>query len=429
MSANSKKLRSGVCAAAILTFAAILAVVISVLVWYSGLERRRDAWLNTLPVDRLQSLANRADADQLVRVVAAEKMSFSGKGEQAWDLANKARSLVAADDAGALAQRIRIRSALLDAEYGDPAQARKELAALQKQIPSDPRLTVLEGEIVAREGDLNIAYSLFIQATQKMPNSSETWRHAGRAALGASLFPEAVFAYRHAVLLSPAEASLHASLADALGKVANFSEANKEAAIGAKLAPDTPRYAILPVVGAAIGARTEEEYVSAVALLKDALDHHPEDSRMLAMLAGLHMRFNQLSQARDAQQNYLVHAPRDTGGWVDLEQICRRMGDTDTAQIAGANAAKLRSVEDDVHDLTLRMLMHPTDANAYYQLSMSLHRAGKMRRAYSALAEAARLEPKNQKYAQMLGQIQAMIQSSGNSNAAPEGSAGSARPE
>jgi predicted Zn-dependent protease len=362
-----------------------------------------------LSTERLRALTETADADNLVRYIAAERLASSGDGEKAWVLADKALTGLAADDNSDQANRIRTTAALLCAEFGTVSRAEVLLDSLKKSQINNPSLQLIQGELAARQGDMRAAYLDFHSAAIKRPEHSDAWRRAGRAALSCDLFPEAIEAYEHAVSLNPSDAHLHASLADALGKAERFQEAYSESLEAARLAPENSRFTVLPAINRAIAARSEEEYVNADKMLQAQIAKQPANGPLLAMLAGLQMRFNRLTDARKTQQMYLVRAPRDFAAWLDLEEMCRRQADERAAKAAHTRFQMIIDADDATHELVMQALLHPDDPSIWLKLSTTLHKAGKNRRAYYALEKAAQLDPANQNLSMMVSRVRAMM--------------------
>jgi tetratricopeptide (TPR) repeat protein len=403
---------------AILGVVLVMAVIVGASQWFAGADARQQVWLNTLPTEALRKLAGQPDADLMVMVTTADRLISEGNGEAAYSTIDKAMPLVPAGSTDALSNRARTLAALLAAEFGEPAQASTLLDALKKATPGSPNLLLIEGEIDERHTEFGEAYSLFLQAASKMPGDFDTWRRAGRAALGAQLYAEAADAFANAVRLKPKDASLHASLANAYGVLAQYNEAAVESDAAARLAPENPVYAALPAVNAATSARTEEEYTTAASMLRKVMAMQPRNYALVAMLAGLQMRFNHLVDARITQDQYLSNEPHDYMAWLELTDMCRRLGDDHSARIADSNFKMLLKVDDDTHVLAIQSQLHPRDAALCLKLSLALHRAGKMREAYSALQQASQLDPGNQKISMMLSHIQDQMRAKG-SNAKP----------
>ncbi len=393
----------------ILPIAAIacgLAIFVGLLIWSNGSDRRKDAWLITLDLAHIKALADRADADSLVHIVAAEKFAFVGKGDLALEQANKALNLLPEGDNGETAIRVKLAWTVIAAEFGDDSAASKSAEALRKIVPQDPRLLLAEGEIKSREREDDQGFLLLVKAANALLQSADAWRRAGRAAITSQQFPEAEEAYTRAVKLAPNDAGLRASYADSLGKVGKFEEAYQQSLIAAKLDPLTPRFTALPAFGRAMGARTTQDYEAAVEVVQQTMKAQPNNHKLEAILAGLHYRFNHVAIARDIQISYLKKARLDYSGWLDLENMCQRLGDKAGEADARAHFQALVDIDDATHSLAIQTRLHPDDPKLFVQLSTVLHKAGKLSLAFEALQTAARLAPQDKKIAEMVATVQ-----------------------
>ncbi len=389
--------------------------------WNKNSEARQDAWLSTRDVSKLQELAKQpevgTDSEVHVDFALSNKYYSMNRREQAWIYADKAVGKIAQDDISVFAHKVRTWAAILCAEYGDPARAEQILSNAKKTDTSDPELLIAAAELNSRQGNVSEAYDTLILAAVKLPANADVWRRAGKAALASVQIAEAVDCFRNACTLAPNDPALHASLSDALTSFQKFPESFEQATISAKLAPDNPYFRSLPAINRAICARTNQEYLNAVELTKKQLDLPSPGSQLLPMLAGLHLRFDHLEEARFVQERYLTEARADSTGWLELENMCRRLGDARAAETAHSNFQKLIDADDAIHDLSVKTLMHPEDAKGFFSLSIALHRAGRTQQAFEVLQDAARVNPDDQRIAQMLERVQSMLRSSGGGNA------------
>jgi tetratricopeptide (TPR) repeat protein len=284
-------------------------------------------WLRRQSTDQLRTAADHDVKDPLIQYLYAERLVQAGATADAVTPAGRAVAALTNDTPSDLSGHIFALTDYLTAETGARADVEENLRRAATINPNDPFVLAGRGVLAGHAGHLCDAVDLLAQAARAAPDYPTIWAALGSAYLNGAVPDAAIDAFRRAVALAPEKPQYHSQLAAALGHSRRYEEAEAEYRRAADLAPSGSRFACLPAVGAAVAARTEPDFQKAVTMLQTVLNTRPGDPQLLAVLAGLDIRFARYGQARAALEASVASADGNSMAWYNLWMVCNRLGD------------------------------------------------------------------------------------------------------
>ena len=325
-----------------MTVALALALVVLLLLFVP--ERAallNEWWLRRQSTDQLRTAADHDFNDPLIQYLYAERLVHSGSTADAETPVGRAVAALTLDSPPDLIGHVFALTDYLTTETGAPAVAEEKLRHAAALNPNDSFVLAGRGVLAEHAGHLCDAVGLLTKAAHAAPDYPTIWAALGSAYLNGAMPDAAIDAFRRAVALAPEKPQYHSRLAAALGNSSRYEEAEAEDRRAADLAPSGSRFACLPAVGAAVGARTETDFQKAVTMLQTALNTRRGDPQLLAVLAGLDIRFARYGQARAALEACVASADGNSTAWYNLWMVCNRLGDRAAASRALERAQQI----------------------------------------------------------------------------------------
>jgi len=301
-------------------------------------------WLRRQSTDQLRTAADVDPKDPLIQYLYAERLVRSGATADAVTPAWRAVAALTNDSPPDLSGHVIALNDYVTAETGARAVAEENLKRASTTNPNDPFVLAGRGVLAVHAGHLSDAVDLLAKALHAAPDYPTIWAALGTAYLDGAMPDAAINAFRRAVALAPDKPQYHSRLAAALCNGCRYVEAEAEDRRAADLAPSGSRFACLPAVAAAVAARTEPDFQKADTMLRTALNTRRGDPQLLAVLAGLDIRFARYGQARDALEFCVASADGNSTAWYNLWMVCNRLGDHAAAARALDRAQRINDM-------------------------------------------------------------------------------------
>jgi len=362
----------------------------------------REWWLERQSAESLRTSAQSEGADASLLFIYARKLVRDGKPEEAVDALTKAEQKLPPDSKGKTPQRILAYLGYLLARQGDGSRATPYLTRAREMNELDALPYLGFGIIFAERQMPKFALTQFEVATQLDPENVEAWYRLGKAAIENLKAQQGIEPLKKAIALAPNDAESHAQLGIAYAVQSQFAKAVPEFRRSVELAPDQEEYRALLANALAMNARNDAEYREAAILLEEARKSRPGDDNLLLTAGLLHLRFNDVSKAKERLEESVRIAPKNASAWYNLSVVEQRQGNTSGYEAARKRFQKLTDIHTNTVNLEKSVASKPRDAELRLQLSKAYKHAGNLTGAYWQLTIAKRLAPENRVVARSL---------------------------
>ena len=395
--AHSPSIPQRASALRLLSFCAIL-VLISIIGLVVRWQQLQEWGIAHQPASELRQAALSDRADPLTLYVYATKQVDQGDAETAVAALDRAASKLDPDDKTSVAQRVCSLAGYLHARRGEPQKAVPLLRRAQSLDSNDPMPYLAFGILLDAQNSARFAVTQFQVVTQLDPNNVEAWFRLGRAYNEDYKAHQAIDPLKNAVRLAPNDAASHAELGTSYSLRSEFQLAAEEFKRAVALKPDNIYYQAALANVTAYSARTESQYREAARSLEDLTRKLPNISGLEFTLGLLHLRFNNVSEARNRFSSYLKTHPKDAEAWYNLSVAEMRLGNNAAFEAARKKHQQIADLRTQVSDSEKRVGSRASDPELRIQLARAYEHVGNWLGAYWQSNTAARLVPANPTY-------------------------------
>lgn len=329
--------------------------------------RIRTHLLNRKSLAALRDAATRSGADGLTRLVYARRLLAAGRADEAVP-----RFQELALEVPSAERQVGFAHALAAAGRGAEATATIEQARMI--APNDPELLLAAAWSDRRARRFDAARQAAEAYTSIRPDDPEGWRLRGAIANSRQEPAVAEPLLRKAIALDPTVPAAHLELAYTLSSLGRYRDAAAALRAALDLDPTDRRVERLWVDALALGARTPDEYATAIAKLKERIDADPADAKAVFALGQLELRINRFEDAREHLKRTVEANPGESEAWFLLAEAERRTGNPQESEKALDTFAMRNAAVDGVAIARKRLAARPDDAKRKLELDQALAR-------------------------------------------------------
>ena len=394
MSAQTKPISTGKSPSHVLILCGLLIGVLAV-GWYLRGRQVREWWISRQSPESLKRAAESQQADPLTRLIYADKLIKAGRTTEAGDVLRKAEQSLPPGATDSVAARVNARLGYLLAREGDDTEAVTYLERARKINDEDPLVPMGFGLVFLHRQMLDFADTQFKIVTTLDPNNAAGWYLLGKASNQNAKPQQAVIQLKKSIALKPNFGPAHAELGHAYAYQALFPQAVEEFRMAVKLEPTNSENDTALGAAVAMSARTRAQYEEAVKLLDKSMKEQPNNENLSFTLGQLHLRFNNLEEARIHLIRSTKLRPAYAEAWYNLARVEERLGDATASKRANDEFQRLSSLHDNAVIAEKRVAANVKDSKARIELARRYHDAGNLIGAYWQYLTAMKMEPDN----------------------------------